>query len=309
MVTKDYIDRLVKLLVDFNSHLEHGDIRDKVIELLPAYKLMTTIGVSLIPDGIKIAARERILRYMLRYPGIVIQGKELLLVSGISEWARRVRELRVQFGWAIINGLTVKAMIDAAELELADIDTTKLTKNNYVLISSWQDKESAYRWNMANEIRKKKVGMQEKLLLYFQENVGKRITGDELQYVAEGSEWARRVRELRTEEGWPISTKMNGRPDLPSGVYMLEENRQIPKHDRKIKDSIRREVLSRDNFRCTKCGWNYDMQNKADTRILEIHHQKRHVDGGTSDAANLVTLCNVCHDLVHTVTKTGLNND
>jgi hypothetical protein len=299
MDTRGYIDRLIKLLMEFTSHLEDGDIRDRVLELLPAYKLMTNVGVSLIPEGLKMAARDRILCYMQLYPGIVIQGKELLLVSGISEWARRVRELRVQFGWSIINGLIVKAMIEAGELEVGKIDIEKLTKNNYVMISSFQDKEAAYRWNIANDIRKKDLGMKDKILLYFQENIGKNISGDELQYVAQGSEWARRVRELRTEDGWPISTKVNGRPDLPSGIYVFEENRQTPKHDRKIPDNVRRQVLIRDNYRCTQCGWNYNMQNKADTRILEIHHKTRHVDGGKSEETNLVTLCNVCHDMVH----------
>lgn len=299
MGTSEYIERLTKLLIEFKDHIEVGDVRDRVLELLPAYKLMTNVGVSLLPNGLKLAARDRILLYMQQYPGIVIQGKELYIVSGISEWARRVRELRVQFGWSIINGLTVKTMIDAGELQESKIDIKKCNKNNYILISTLQDKEAAYRWNTANDIRKKDIGMKDKILLYFQENVGKNLSGEEIQYVAEGSEWARRIRELRTEEGWPISTKINGRPDLPSGVYILEENRQTPKHDRKIPDNIRREVLKRDNYSCTKCGWNYDMQNKADTRILEIHHKTRHVDGGKSEVSNLITLCNICHDIVH----------
>lgn len=299
MHTSDYVKRLVELLSEFNHHVLDGDIREKVLELLPAYKLLNELGKSLIPDGLKISARDRILKYMLLYPGIVIEGKELLIVSGISEWARRVRELRVQFGWSIINGLTVKAMIETGDIDLGEIDKRKLTKDNYVLISIDVDKEAAYRWNVANEIRNREIGMKEKILLYFQNNVGKQITGDELQYVAEGSEWARRVRELRTEEGWPISTRINGRPDLPSGVYVFEENRQTPKHDRKISDSVRREVLARDNYQCKKCGWSVNYQNRADTRILEIHHIMRHVDGGKSEPSNLITLCNVCHDVIH----------
>ncbi len=107
--------------------------------------------------------------------------------------------------------------------------------------------DAAHRWRIANEIRKKKLGVRDKILEYMRRNVGKHITGEELRYIAnDRSEWARRVRELRTEFGWPITTKSTGRPDLPVGVYALEQDRQSPPHDRKIPDSVRREVLRRD---------------------------------------------------------------
>ena len=78
-----------------------------------------------------------------------------------------------------------------------------------------------------------------------------KLPAKELSYLANGrTEWARRVRELRTEEGWPIVTKNAGRGDLPVGVYVLEEDRQAYEHDRKIPDDIRVAVLTRDNFSC-----------------------------------------------------------
>ncbi|MEX2578619.1 MAG: hypothetical protein WD342_06140 [Verrucomicrobiales bacterium] len=81
----------------------------------------------------------------------------------------------------------------------------------------------------------------EKLLV---ENVGKSVTGEELSYVANSTEWARRTRELRTEEGFPISTKMSGNPSLPVGVYVLEQDRQTPKHDRHIPEPVRRQAIA-----------------------------------------------------------------
>lgn len=43
------------------------------------------------------SATNRILGYLKMFVGEVLDGKELAVVSGIQEYARRVRELRVQF--------------------------------------------------------------------------------------------------------------------------------------------------------------------------------------------------------------------
>ena len=132
-------------------------------------------------------------------------------------------------------------------------------------------------------------------------NVGTPVTGEELSYLAGNTkEWARRVRELRTEDGWPIATKNTGRNDLPVGVYVLEEDRQAYEHDRIIPDPIRVAVLERDGFKCTCCGWSRDKLNRDDPRkMLELHHKQQHKDGGENTIENLITLCNVCHDDVH----------
>ena len=43
----------------------------------------------------------RILRHLQAHVGQAISGEELGIVSGIGEWARRVRELRVEDGYDI----------------------------------------------------------------------------------------------------------------------------------------------------------------------------------------------------------------
>ena len=48
--------------------------------------------------------------YLKKHVGQVLDGRELMVVSGISEYARRIRELRVQFGWQIISGMTLRDM-------------------------------------------------------------------------------------------------------------------------------------------------------------------------------------------------------
>jgi len=52
----------------------------------------------------------------------VITGDELMVVSGIGEWARRVRELRVEFGWWIYSGVTFQ---DIAEDQPEDAASLK----------------------------------------------------------------------------------------------------------------------------------------------------------------------------------------
>src|SRR5690606_15138753 len=102
------------------------------------------------------------------------------------------------------------------------------------------DTDAARRWHVANRIRKLNVGVRERVLAYLRENVGHPVFGEELAYVAkQAGDWPRRTRELRTEFGWPVATKTSGRPDLSIGVYVLEEDRQAPEHDRHIPDAVR----------------------------------------------------------------------
>lgn len=297
---------LIDLLTNFSEELKNEDLRAKVVALVPAFHTLRDLGSSLIPKTEAPSARDRIIAYLKQYPLTVIDGDELMVVSGINEWARRVRELRVQFGWWIYSGMTFKQMAqnpdDAASFIAIGIDPAKIKPEQYVLMSTEQDKVAAYRWNVINEIRKSGGSTKDKLLEFFRRNVGIPVTGEELSYLAGNTkEWARRIRELRTEEGWPIVTRNSGRYDLSPGVYILEEDRQTYEHDRRIPDLVRVAVLKRDDFKCTKCGWDHSTpKSNADPRhMLELHHIKHHKDGGENTVDNLITLCNVCHDDEH----------
>jgi hypothetical protein len=287
--------QLVNLLIDFEKQLKDGNLRQKVLALIPAFHGLRDLGSSLIPHDTASSARERILSYFQKHPSTVIHGDELMVVSGIQDYPRRIRELRCEFGWNIASGMTLIEMNE----EETQYDGT-LQPEEYILFDTKQDRDAAYRWKIANEIRKKNIGSRAKILEFLLLNIGKTITGEELRYVTNNkSEWARRVRELRTEEGWQITTYATGRPDLPVGSYVLESSRQSPAHDRKIADPIRRAVLVRDNYTCTQCGWSHKQWNPSDPRHLELHHVKSHVSGGANTADNLSTLCNICHDDQH----------
>lgn len=292
-------NELISLLTDFEHQLSAGDLRRKVLALVPAHELLRDLGSSLIPKEYAASARDRIIHYLVKYPRTIIGGNELMVVGGIGEWARRLRELRVQYGWPIVSGLAAKEM--DAEGEFPPEEKVKsMAPDDYILVSEKQDRDAAFRWNLGNEIRRNKQGVREKLLEYMRKNVGQAISGEELRYVANNkSEWARRVRELRTEHGWPIVTKTTGMPDLPVGIYVLVEDRQAPEHDRVIPDHVRRAVLQRDDYKCCECGWHHDKWNPSDPRHLEAHHLLQHVDGGNNTEENLITLCNICHDRKH----------
>lgn len=287
------------LIRNFETELRSGELRPKVLALVPIFQGLRDLGRALIPTEYASAARDRILYYFCKYPLTIIHGDELLVISGIQEYARRVRELRVQFGWAIASGVTIKEMREDEDEEVPG-ELEAMRPSEYVLLNAEQDREAALRWNTANTIRKQRGSVRDKILSFLRANVGRGVTGEELRYVAgDKTEWARRVRELRTEFGWPVATKSTGRPDLGVGVYVLQADRQSPEHDRHIPDDVRRDVLRRDGYRCRECDWSHDEWNPSDPRHLELHHVMPHVRGGENVKENLNTLCTVCHDKLH----------
>lgn len=235
------LSSLRQLLDQFEARLGGDDLRPQVLALVPAVHALRDIGSSLISRELASSATDRILLYFKRYPQQIIGGDELLVVSGIGEWARRVRELRVQSGWKIASGVTIHEMIAEEDIEpsFQGQALPEMRPNDYILLDLVQDTEAAHRWHLANTIRKRRDSVKDKILAFFRESVGKGITGEELRYVADNkTEWARRVRELRTEDGWPLTTRNTGRPDLSVGVYVLEADRQSPPHDRSIPDGV-----------------------------------------------------------------------
>src|SRR5690242_10894422 len=70
--------------------------------------------------------------------------------------------------------------------------------------------------------KEQRLGARNKLRAHFLQNIGRVMSSEELRAVAGNqSEWGRRVRELRTEEGYLILTH-NDRSELKPGQYLLE---------------------------------------------------------------------------------------
>jgi len=142
-------------------------------------------------------------------------------------------------------------------------------------------------------------GARAKLRAHFLSNLGRVMNSDELRSVAGGiTEWARRVRELRNEEGFQILTH-NDRASLKPGQYLLEDPKPQPAFARGISKETRAFVLDRNGFTCQQCGavagepHPYDQARK--TR-LQIGHVIDKSLGGDDSSSNLRALCSVCNE-------------
>lgn len=141
-------------------------------------------------------------------------------------------------------------------------------------------------------------GSKARLREYFIENTGKVLNSDILRKVAGISEWGRRVRELRNEEGMNIVTH-NDRSELKPGEYLLVDLKPLPAFEREISKETRAFVLDRNGFTCQMCGaaagepHPYDSGRK--TR-LHIGHIIDKTMGGSDEPGNLQAICSVCNE-------------
>jgi hypothetical protein len=141
-------------------------------------------------------------------------------------------------------------------------------------------------------------GSRAKLREFFTLNVGKVVNSDTLREVAGTSEWGRRVRELRNEEGMNIVTH-NDRSELKPGEYLLVGLKPLPAFERDISKEVRAFVLDRNGFTCQMCGaaagepHPYDEGRKA---RLHIGHIIDKTMGGSDEPGNLRAICSVCNE-------------
>ncbi len=144
----------------------------------------------------------------------------------------------------------------------------------------------------------RKVGSKTKLRDFFLNHIGDVLNSDTLREIAGISEWARRVRELRNEEGMNIVTH-NDRSDLKPGEYMLVDNVPLPAFERTISKETRAFVLDRNGFTCQMCGAVAGEPHPYDkTRKTRLHlgHTIDKSQGGSDDPSNLRAICSVCNE-------------
>lgn len=140
-------------------------------------------------------------------------------------------------------------------------------------------------------------------------NIGKVVTSHELMAAAgeNVSEWARRVRELRNEEGWPIDSH-NDDADLKPGEYRLvrqpPEGRDVD-FARGISTKLRAEVLDRNGFTCQMCGLTPGDLDPGTGRKVRLHigHIVDKSLGGRDELSNLRSLCSTCNEGAKNVTQ------
>ncbi len=150
----------------------------------------------------------------------------------------------------------------------------------------------------------KAKGSRAKLRDFFVDNVGQVLSSDTLREIAGTSEWGRRVRELRNEEGMNIVTH-NDRSDLKPGEYFLVDLKPLPAFERGISKETRAFVLDRNGFTCQMCGAAAGEPHPYDTgrkTRLQIGHIIDLSMGGTDDPSNLKAICSICNEGASNIT-------
>lgn len=227
------------------------------------------------------SASARLREYLLANLGKVLDGDELAGVAGISEWARRLRELEKEEGWSIIAGPADGLKHGTYRLDTATVDSAK-----------------AEAWRVRNSIRRREGSGVSRLLAYLDAIYPEVATKDDLAYVSKINEWPRRMRELE-EAGWDIVSSVDD-PTLAPGSYRLGSLEQGPPRPRRAIEQ-RARILQRDNKSCQDCG------ARPPNAVLQIHHLHHVQHGGGNEDDNLVTLCHQCHAGRHAITGSDLS--
>lgn len=149
------------------------------------------------------------------------------------------------------------------------------------------------------------MGARDLLRDFFLSNIGRILDSDELR-IASGniSEWARRVRELRNEEGFQILTH-NDRSELKPGQYLLLTAKPEPAFERGISKETRAIVLDRNGFTCQMCGAGAGEPHPFDPSRKTRLHLSHVIDksmGGSDDPSNLRAVCSICNEGASNIT-------
>jgi hypothetical protein len=141
-------------------------------------------------------------------------------------------------------------------------------------------------------------GSKKRILDFLLMNVGRVIEGEEIREASGNvSEWARRVRELRDEEGYQILTHRDRR-DLKPGQYLLETDKRLPTFARSISKETRAYVLERNGYTCQMCGLaagDPDPFESTRTVRLTMGHIIDKSKGGSDTPNNLRAVCTNCN--------------
>jgi hypothetical protein len=277
---QDLADRLADIARSLDS-AGRGDLQEVIVEIIGVRdRLFGPPPQSPRGEG----AKGKILAYFQAHVGEEVTGSQLSEVSGIQEWARRVRELRVEDGWQI----------------------EELGGSRYVLRTLERDEGSADRWALMNGIRSQGGSATDRIMTFLEATVGEVVTRDEVDYVGKVKEGIRRLREIRDERGWPIESHIDD-PALAPGQYRLVSTDPADRRDsgqRQYPENLRERVFRRDSYTCQACGRDRESAEAAGDRrfFLEVHHKVAIADDLAAltiedrhKIDNLTTLCHRDH--------------
>lgn len=151
-------------------------------------------------------------------------------------------------------------------------------------------------------------GAKAKIKMFLLARVGEVVSSIQIRDAVgpQVSEWARRLRELRDEEGWPITTH-NDDASLRPGEYRLTSLPQLRadvNFIRGISAKLRAEVLDRNGFTCQMCGLTPGDTDPYTNRKVRLHigHIKDKSLGGKDELSNLRALCSTCNQGAKNIT-------
>lgn len=145
----------------------------------------------------------------------------------------------------------------------------------------------------------KKKGSKAPILEFLLANIGTVLEAKQIQDASGGvSEWARRLRELRDEEGYQIFSHKD-RASLKPGQYLIESSKRLPAFKRGISKETRAWVLERNGYTCQMCGsaaGDPDPMGGTRTVRLTMGHIKDKSKGGDDTPQNLRAVCTACNE-------------
>ena len=145
----------------------------------------------------------------------------------------------------------------------------------------------------------RKPGSKQLILEFFLCNIGKVLESKDIQKASGGVvEWARRVRELRNQDGYQILSHRD-RVNLKPNQYLMETIARLPAFARGISKETRAWVLERNGYTCQMCGvaaGDPDPQGGNRTVRLTMGHIIDKSKGGDDSSQNLRTVCTNCNE-------------
>ena len=156
----------------------------------------------------------------------------------------------------------------------------------------------------------RRIGSKERIRRFLRERVGEVVTKNQLQEVVGPTvtEWARRLRELREDEGWQIRSNVDD-SSLKPGEYRLAEPPPDPSEyqfKRPLSARIRAQVRERNGYTCQMCGASAgedDPENPGRKVRLHVGHIVDRIHGGRDELSNLRALCSTCNQGARNLTQ------
>lgn len=141
-------------------------------------------------------------------------------------------------------------------------------------------------------------GSRARVLRFLLANLRRVVDSDQIRKAAGSSGWARRLRELRDEFGYPILSHKDRR-ELKPGQYLLETDVRTPVLPRTISKETRAFVLERNGYTCQMCGLaagDPDPFHPGQKVRLTMGHIIDKSKGGTDGPENLRAVCTSCNE-------------